>query len=1418
MKSNPQKLNRHDTLIARVYGTAGRLAVFVLLIMSAGLMSATAGKPRVINTTDLGADVDDRESLVRMLVTANEVDLEGIIGVSSCWYRNQTWNNVTNLLNPILNAYGQVLPNLQVHAGGYPSLAYLQSITKLGQPGFGMAAVGAGKDSDGSDMIITAVDKDDPRPVWVNLWGGANTVAQALWKVQNTRTPAQVAQFVSKLRVYDVLGQDDAGAWIAKNFPNLVYIRFLGVYSWQPSDSWLVTNIQSQGPLGAVYPTRIYATEGDTPAFLYEYPNGLSDPEHIDWGSWGGRCSLTPKAGVRGMSGGNFGTLEAAYDPYYMYSDAPEGGASISRWSTAINNDFAARMDWSITNSYAGANHHPVAALNGDTNKNILQISAAPGSSVGLSAVGSSDPDGNALTYSWSFYSEPSSYSGTVNIQNSTTPNATVTIPSNATNKTIHVVLEVHDNGTPNLYAYRRAVITMTPPATPDGLMATTVSSNQLNLAWNAASDANSYNIKRSTTNGGPYTVIATDVTATTFSDTGLTPSTTYYYVVSAAGGLESGDSAPASAQTGSALRLRVVISTDFPPTNVCMPNNGCPSSQTSDPDDVQSMVRWLLYVNEFDVEGMVASSGTFAGIANKTNILNMLDLYDQVRPNLLQHDLRYPNSAALRAVTYQGRSGTWGGTVANNIGAGKDSEASSNIIAIVDKPDPRPVWFCFWGDCSPLAQAIWSVQNTRTAAELTNFLSKIRIHQIAHQDDTIDWMMTNFPSLFIIYSKTTYQGMFNSDNAAWVATNIIQNHGPLGAVYPPRGIGSDGVCEGDTPSFLHLVSALRGLNNPEDPTTNSWGGRFNRNGTTSHYVDGSGAGYGGSSISMWKSQYEAEFQQRANWMISNGTNAVGAPVIGLAPAGLTNQVVQGLNAGSMTLTVSNAGAGTLNYSLMSGSSWLAAAPTTGSSTGQSVSHMVSFVTSNLPPGSYSSWITISNTSASQSVVNVPVTVQVLNSAPTIGVSPAYLATTSLQGRNAQSASLNVFNGGTGVLNYSLSNGAPWLAVTATSGSSTGPANPISHTVSFITSNLPPGAYTSWVSITAPSAAQPLAYVPVAVRVMNAAGATNSSSVTPLIAYDFNEGSGTTATNSGSLGGTGNFTVNNGYPVFASTVITGPFAPLNSSGSVDFGPYLSSITGQSAIERSGNLGRAFTNGFTVSGWLNCRTWTIGYGGNRIVACLDGNNGRGFDLVQSDNGSLRCGINQWSDGSNPTPPLTANGVLPLSATADPTNWVFIAVTFNPSLASGNLSYFIGKSDTAAMLLTNFNYKGNNTYANVGITNAGPLSVGCGNTLMTQVRGTSGSNIKIFRGLMDNIAVYDRALSADEIQSVQVGAPPADPEIHMDSLNSSQLLLSWIGANVTLEKAPDVSGPWVTHTNQAGAQFIEPTENRQFFRLR
>lgn len=442
-----------------------RLLALFLLLISVGEVQAQrvlhlSDKQRLIVTTDLGgSDPDDIQSLIHLLLCSNVIDLEGLVS-SRAWVDDP---DQAALIRKYVDYVGEVLPNLKKQAPGYPDLAYLQSIVKSGQTKAHMDGVGEGKDSPGSELIIQAVDKKgDNRPVWLAAWGGMNTIAQALWKVRHTRSKEEVAEFVDKVRIYDVLGQDDAGAWIAKTFPDIFYIRVKGVYGWGPSDAWTRKHIQACKPLGAYYPDRIWATEGDSPSFFYVYANGLNVPEHPSYGGWGGRFAEEKVSGVRSMDFvGKSGKDETRFDPYYMISDAPEGGNAISRWKEHIWNDFAARMLWTTTADRAAVNHHPIAVIGRDRSLQCLYKEVRPGKSLVFDAAKSEDPDGDQLDFCWYVYKEPGTYPGTIVLEGDRSPCCKVNIPSDASGTVIHLILELTDRGTPSLTAYRRVVITV---------------------------------------------------------------------------------------------------------------------------------------------------------------------------------------------------------------------------------------------------------------------------------------------------------------------------------------------------------------------------------------------------------------------------------------------------------------------------------------------------------------------------------------------------------------------------------------------------------------------------------------------------------------------------------------------------------------------------------------------------------------------------------------------------------------------------------------------------------------------------------------------------------------------------------------------------------------------------------------------
>jgi hypothetical protein len=464
------------------------IPLFLLLVLTPAVCLAQEihQKRRVLVLTDIENEPDDTQSMVRFLTYVNQWDVEGLIATTSVHQPNRV---APEKIKEVVLAYGKVRNNLLLHEKGYPETDYLLSRIKEGYADVGMKAVGTGKDSPGSEWIIAVVDKKDDRPVWIPVWGGANCLAQALWKISMTRSPEEVEKFVSKLRVYTISDQDDSGPWIRKTFPNLFYIaspgfhdggayhhatwsgisgdqfhgRFVGADFSLVDNPWLDENIRkNHGPLGALHPHTKYLMEGDTPTFLFLINNGLSDPEHPNYGSWGGRYEFyTPR------------TRKWFYEPETrpFWSDAEDevmgvdghyhtsNKATIWRWRQAYQHDFAARMDWTIK-SFKEANHPPVAILNHSN-----QLQAKSGDKVTLSAEGSKDPDGNALSYEWMHYPEPGTYAGNrpIEVSNKQSQKAFFTTPRVKKPETLHFILAVTDNGKPSLTRYQRVIINVFP-------------------------------------------------------------------------------------------------------------------------------------------------------------------------------------------------------------------------------------------------------------------------------------------------------------------------------------------------------------------------------------------------------------------------------------------------------------------------------------------------------------------------------------------------------------------------------------------------------------------------------------------------------------------------------------------------------------------------------------------------------------------------------------------------------------------------------------------------------------------------------------------------------------------------------------------------------------------------------------------
>src|SRR4051794_40150408 len=392
-----------------------------------------SGHPRVVIISDIGNEPDDQMSFVRLLLYSNEFDLEAMIAATSTWQKTATHPET---MHSLIHAYGQVRDNLLLHAKGWPKADDLDARVIPGQSAYGMAAVGEGKASAGSRVLARAIEREDERPLWICVWGGANTLAQALIDLRVSHTPEQGEKLIARLRVYSISDQDDAGPWIRREFPGLFYIvmpsppnseesyyatwtgisgdlyyrNCAGADTSLVTNEWLDANVRAKGPLGKMYPRFMFIMEGDTPSFLGLIDNGLNAYRRPDWGGWGGRYVYrNPRSEshpIWTQGGDEF--MRATSQDSVRGADGREhvsDQASIWRWREAYQNDFAARMDWTV-NDVAHANHNPVLVVDGKPGTGAIEMEADAGQTVSLDAAGSSDPDGQRLHYKWWVYAE----------------------------------------------------------------------------------------------------------------------------------------------------------------------------------------------------------------------------------------------------------------------------------------------------------------------------------------------------------------------------------------------------------------------------------------------------------------------------------------------------------------------------------------------------------------------------------------------------------------------------------------------------------------------------------------------------------------------------------------------------------------------------------------------------------------------------------------------------------------------------------------------------------------------------------------------------------------------------------------------------------------------------------------------------
>ena len=438
-------------------------------------------------------------------------------GLNLCPCASWRWAPDERFIDLAVDTYEQVYPNLRVHDPDYPAPTELRAKIRWGNVEFDGDI---SRDTPGSDLIKALLLDDEPGPIYLLAWGGQSTIARALKSIQeqyqNTPQWPAIRQRVSRKAILSTSGdQDDTYAsYIRPNWPDirllpagangvaLAYGAAAGASTENAvyySADWTRANVSSRGPLGALYrvwgdgkqmvhgdsfdyfglsgysgdslralgyivwtpprPKGEFISEGDTFTFLNLIDNGLGGHRDDTPGGWAGNGRPDSSSVFAAFSAGPDNPIRTYKDLAMLLervAAAPRPPSPDPNFTPAAQNALAARLQWSVTPTYAGANHEPRVSIRGG-----WRISARPGQTVRLQG-NAADPDGDAVQVKWWRWKDVDTYPGRVTLANPTALITSMQVPADATvGQTIHLVLEATDDGTPQLTRYQRVVVSV---------------------------------------------------------------------------------------------------------------------------------------------------------------------------------------------------------------------------------------------------------------------------------------------------------------------------------------------------------------------------------------------------------------------------------------------------------------------------------------------------------------------------------------------------------------------------------------------------------------------------------------------------------------------------------------------------------------------------------------------------------------------------------------------------------------------------------------------------------------------------------------------------------------------------------------------------------------------------------------------